>query len=41
VVHICSNFGELKLRTSLLPLEAAFLENPKNMEHAIVHKVIN
>jgi hypothetical protein len=41
VVHVCSNFGELRLKPSLLPSELAFLEDKKNLEHAIVEQDIH
>jgi hypothetical protein len=44
LVHVMSNFGELRLRPSTLPHEAAFLANPSSMTHALkkrdVHVVI-
>lgn len=43
-MHVMSNFGELRLRPSTLPHEAAFLANPSSMTHALkkrdVHVVI-
>lgn len=41
VVHICSNFGELRLKKELLPDEFTFLRLPNNMETAIRTKDVH